>query len=514
MPWRSPLNRRTPRGGFRALLPGVLSAILAVACGGAPDHDGRDLVIRNVTVLPMTSGGGALTNATVVVSDGVIRSVRGVPETGPGEAPAGAAAVPAPIPEGADVIDGTGRVLVPGLFEMHAHTSKTRASALGLYVVHGVTTIRDMGGDHQELLEWRREIRAGERLGPRMRIGGPYLESVANVERMRSTPPEEMIEPVERTRIPVGTPGEADRVVDSLARLPLDFIKIRTVTDRATYLAIGAAADRHGLPLVGHTFGLTPELILEAGQEGIEHFLFPALDSLSRGERMAVWGEFAAAGIRIVPTLVTFTESVFPGRARLEATAADTAGELDPRRVYLSRFLELDWAEQALEADESRLELFRSLWASHLRNLREMHEAGVDVLAGSDVAVIGIYPGSTLHDELALFVDSLGMSPTEALERATRRSAEFLGMADSVGTVEEGKLADLVLLDADPRADIRNTRRVSAVILRGTPYREEDFERIRQQVLLAPDQRVNDWLREPAPGDSAASDSAMGGDGR
>lgn len=497
--------RRARNPGTRSFAALLVAALLAAGCGGDPGGTRSEaVVIRNVTVLPMTAGGGALTEATVVVEGGLIRSVRGTPVAGEEAAP-GPGASGSPLPEDADVIDGTGRYLIPGLFEMHAHTSKTRASALGLYIVHGVTTIRDAGGDHRELLEWRNEIRAGERLGPRMRIAGPYLEAVSNVERMRSTPPAEMIEPVERTRIPVGTPREADRVVDSLARLELDFIKLRTVTDRATYLAIGAATERHGLPLAGHTFGIPPETVLEAGQDAIEHFLFPALDSLSRVARVGLWREFARAGIRVVPTLVTFTESVFPGRARLAALAADSAGELDPRRPWISRYLELDWREQALEADESRDELFRRLWSSHLRNLREMHAAGVDVLAGSDVAVIGIYPGSTLHDELALFVDSLGMPPVEALERATRKPAEFMGLADSVGTVEEGKVADLVLLDGDPRDDIRNTRRISAVILRGTPYREEDFERIRQQVLLAPDQRENDWPREPAPsGDDSA----------
>jgi len=475
----------------------VLGALLAPACAPRPDSGARAVVIRNVTVLPMTPGGEVLTGATVIVEDGRISSVRGTPgATTPGDPGVPAAAPDESIPGSADVIDGTGRYLIPGLFEMHAHTSKTRASALGLYVVHGVTTIRDMGGDHAELLAWRREIREGERLGPRMRIAGPYLESVRNVERMRGTPVADMVEPVERTRIPVGTPAEADRVVDSLARLELDFIKIRTVTDRATYLALGAATERNGLPLVGHTFGIAPETILEAGQDGIAHSLYPTLDSLSGVERMAVWRDFAAAGIRLVPTLVTFA-AVLPGRAGLEAIAADSLGEVDPRRRYVSRYLELDWREQALEADDANQGLFRDLYSSGLRNLREMHEAGVDILPGSDVAVINIFPGWALHDELALFVDSVGMTPTEALVRATRKSAEFLRLADSVGTVEEGKVADLVLLDADPRADIRNTRRISAVILRGTPYREEDLERILQQVLLAPDLRANDWPRAP-----------------
>src|SRR5687768_4083259 len=107
-----------------------------------------------------------------------------------------------------------------------------------------------------------------------------------------------------------------------------------------------------------------------------------------------------------------------------------------------------------------------------------MHEAGVELLIGSDAAVLNIFPGYSLHDEMALFVSELGMTPAEVIERATRRSAKFLGISDQTGTVESGKIADLVLVDANPLDDIRNTRRISAVILRGTLYDNAGIKRI------------------------------------
>jgi len=241
----------------------IFSSLAWAACSPGAERDA--VVIENVTVIA-ADGSAPVSGATVVIRGDRIDTV----------------GVGVPVPEGARVVDGSGRYLIPGLFEMHGHTSKTRASALGLYVANGVTTLRDPGGDHEELLRWRDEIRAGERVGPRMLIAGPYLESRNNVERMRGTPPSEMVEPVERTRIPVGTPDRARAVVDSLAGLELDFLKIRTVQDRATYLAIGEAAEAHGLSLQGHTFGIPPELILEAGQDAVDHFLCPTLDSLSR----------------------------------------------------------------------------------------------------------------------------------------------------------------------------------------------------------------------------------------
>lgn len=130
------------------------------------------------------------------------------------------------------------------------------------------------------------------------------------------------------------------------------------------------------------------------------------------------------------------------------------------------------------------------------RDLREMHEAGMDVLVGSDAAVLNVYPGFSIHDEMALFVSELGMTPVDVLERATSRSARFLRIADSVGSVERGKIADLVLLDANPLHDIRNTRRIAAVVVRGTFYDAKGLRQLLDAVRSAPDRSVDDWGRK------------------
>lgn len=272
---------------------------------------------------------------------------------------------------------------------------------------------------------------------------------------------------------------------------------MRTVADLATYRALNQAADDHGLPLVGHTFGIPAETVLEAGQDGVEHFLFPVLDSVSPAERRDIWRQFAERDVPVVPTLVTFTEGTFVPLDEFRAVVEDSTGAVDPRRRYLSRYLVLDWREQLqeMEGGEEQVALFREIYRSTVRNLREMHEEGVDILAGSDVAVLNVFPGSSLHQELELFVQELGLSPPEALQRATRIPAEFLDLADSVGTIEEGKVADLLLLGADPLADISNTRRIEAVVLRGRVFEGADLERVRASVEEADDRRVNDWRR-------------------
>ena len=440
------------------------------------------IAIRNVTVTP-GSGAPPITNATVLVRGEYIAAI------GP--------SAEMVIPRGARVIDGRGKFLVPGFIEMHAHLSKARASALGLFIANGVTTVRDMGGDHEEVLRWRQEIRSGKRVGPRMLIAGPYLEAARNVERMRRDPPEKRIEPFEKTRIPVGSPADARRIVAELASRGVDFLKIRTVQDEATYLAINEAANAQGIPLVGHVTGIRPEVVLEAGHDGIEHFFYPSLENKSREERMAVWRKFAERRVAIVPTLVALFEGTFPPTDRLRAIMEDDAGKIEPRRAYLSKYLVLDWREQVEESNDQRRQALRRIWDEVIRrDLREMHEAGMDILVGSDIAVLNTYPGFSIHDEMLLFVNELGMTPADVLERATSRSARFLRIADSVGTIERGKVADLVLLDANPLQDIRNTKRIAAVVVRGTLYDAQGLRKLLETVRTAPDRHVDDWGRK------------------
>ena len=440
------------------------------------------IAIRNVTVI-RGDNAAPISDATVLIRDDHIAAVGPSAET--------------VIPPGARVIEGRGKFLVPGFIEMHAHLSKARASALGLFIANGVTTVRDTGGDHEELLRWRSEIRSGKRVGPRMYIAGPYLESARNIERMRRDPPEKRIEPFERTRIAVGSPAEARRVVAELASRELDFLKIRTVQDQATFVALNEAANAHGIPLVGHVTGIPPEVVLEAGHDGVEHSFYPSLENKTREERLAVWRKFAERRVRIVPTLVALFEGTFPPTDRLRAITEDDEGKIEPRRAFISKYLVLDWREQVEESNEPRRQALRKIWEDVVRrDLREMHEAGMDVLVGSDVAVLNIYPGFSIHDEMALFVNELGMTPAEVLERATIRSARFLRIADSVGTIERGKVADLVLLDANPLEDIRNTRRIAAVVVRGAFYDAQGIKQLLEAVRAAPDRRVDDWGRK------------------
>ena len=470
----------------RILFVGICTVLAATLAAGAArvQHDSGTIVaIRDVTVIPVgTTGDRQLENMTVLVSGDRIRAIGPAPEVA--------------IPNGALQIDGRGKFLIPGLIDLHVHLSKTRASAMRLLVANGVTTVRDMGGDSEELTLWRRDIESGKRVGPRIVMAGPYLESTRNIERMRKDPPEARVEPFERTRIGVGSPEEARRTIASVAQRSVDFIKIRTVANPETYVALNEAADAHGIRLVGHVTGLSPQAVLAAGQDGIDHFFYPSVGDDT--ERRALWQEFARRGVPIVPTLSVLTQVVFVPTERLRAIVNDDAGAIEPRRRFISKYLVSDWREQVAETTDERKAAQEKIWNEVIRrDLREMHAAGMEVLVGTDTAVLNIYPGFSLHDEMGRFVTELGIPPFEVLERATRRSAQFLRVGDIVGTIERGKVADLLLLDGNPIADIRNTARIAAVVVRGRVFDREALESLKAEVRSAPDVKADDWGRKP-----------------
>ena len=387
------------------------AAAFAVAPTAAQNPRNRLVAIRDVTVIPVApTGSTRLEHMTVLVDGEFIAAI------GPSSEVA--------IPADAHQIDGDGKFVMPGLIDLHVHLSKARASAMPLLVANGVTSVRDMGGDSEELAEWRTDVHSGRTVGPRIVMAGPILESARNIERMRKDPPSARVEPFERARIPVGSPDEARRTVAALAARQVDFLKIRTIANEETYLALNAAANAHGIPLVGHVTGISPQVVLSAGQDGIDHWFYPSVDA--DGERVALWKEFARRRVPIVPTILVLPAATFTPADRLRAIVNDDAGVVEPRRRFLSKYLVLDWREQASEVSAQRSAALETIWKTIIRrDLREMHAAGMDVLVGTDTAVLNVYPGFSIHDEMALFVSELGMTPSEVLERATRRSAQF-----------------------------------------------------------------------------------------
>ena len=375
-----------------------------------------------------------------------------------------------PIPAGARRIDGMGKYLMPGLWDMHVHTAMPGGrDVLPLYIANGVTGVRDMAGDWATVSTWRDEIRRGSLIGPRMVLSGPYLEGGD----------------VPIPHLLVKTPADAAPAVDSLIALGVDFIKVHGQLTPESYFAIARAARARRIPFAGHvsrTVGAAAAS--DSGQGSIEHSLsipnpcsvaevtelaprFPVQAALGRcdsTDQAVLYAKLKANGTWVVPTLVAQLEvALWPRR---ELPGDSLAGFLpDSLRTYVAGIFPMVDSVPP-DADVNG----RKLFDKRVAVTGALFRAGVGVMTGTDAPLRNSPPGFGLHEEL-LYLTRAGLTPFQALRAATFEPVRFLGMLDSLGTVEAAKVADLVLLSANPLADIRNSSRSEVVMANGRLFR-------------------------------------------
>jgi imidazolonepropionase-like amidohydrolase len=420
----------------------------------------------------MDGGPRTLPDQTVLVRDGRVAWM------GP--------AAQARLPEGVTRVDGRGRFLMPGLAKMHAHvppqqnvTEEQLRDLMFLYVANGVTTIRGMLGAPYQLA-LRDRLARGELLGPQFLVAAPSLNG-------NSAP----------------DPATARRLVAEHKAAGYDLVKLHPGLSRATYDAAVEAARASGITLGGHvSAGVGLARTLEARQGSIDHLdgyveaLIPdslreramagelplgrAIASISgtESELRALAQRTKTAGVWNVPT--AFLWESFFGPVTAEAAAAR------PEMRYVSPLMVRGWTTQKRDraAADAEQEMTPALSARYLqlrrRVLKALADEGAPLLMGTDSPQMFNVPGFALHREVALMAEA-GVPAYTVLESGTRNVAryarEVLGKPDDFGTVAVGKRADLVLLDADPLADVRHLARRAGVMVRGRWLPAEELER-------------------------------------
>jgi imidazolonepropionase-like amidohydrolase len=444
-----------PLGGF--LSPGVVA---------------QGLALTHVAIVD-TSGKSIPFDQTVVIENGRISAVGQTGRVKP--------------PKDAQVIDAHGKFLIPGLWDMHVHIAGLDADPswsgpvlLPLLVANGVTGVRDMGGDLDVLLGWKRAVESGELLGPHIVAAGPFL-----VGGGKKTP----------EQYPVANAEEARAAVRDLKKRGAAFIKIIAVPSKEVFFAVADEARKQNIPFAGHLpFQVSAAEASNAGMRSIEHLLYSAF-SLSfsskedelrqrlvaaeqQGDSVA-WEQIAhqadatysaEKAAVLFQTLKKNGTWVTPTLASLEITSHPEDWNLDdPQLQFIPPGLANQWRESAHDQKMKERAAWLARQASNDGKLTaELHRAGIPLLVGSDSLDPFVFTGDSLHKELAGLVRA-GFTPGEALEAATRGAAQFLGRDRDSGATETGKLADLVLLDANPLEDIASTRKIFAVI-RGGKY--------------------------------------------
>ncbi len=368
-------------------------------------------------------------------------------------------------PQDTEAIDGRGKYLIPGLWDMHVHLSGTTASALPVLVANGVTSVRDMGSRLGEIDDWRTRIAAGVMIGPRILRVGPILNG----------------QKFNELQLVTGNPDETRGVVRALKQVGVDFIKIHRRLPRDSYFALIDEARKLSIPVVGHIpMTVSPEEASNAGQSTIEHTetLFEGTFSAGlKGPLARAIRRFReAGGPKLFATFAKNHTVVDPTLSPWFALI-DDPGFDDPNLRYVAA----SSRRQIKPVAPADLKEMRDTFAEFKEVVRQMHRAGVPLVTGSDIAGARI-PGFTLHRELSLLVEC-GLTPLEALRASTVVPAQLVGKASDLGSVEEGKLADLVLLDANPLDDIQNTQRISAVVIGGKFLRRAELDRLLESAV-------------------------------
>ena len=448
------------------------SVLLAQATTTLP---ARPLVLMHVTVIDVT-GGPSKPDMTVIV---VSNHVAAVGKTGK-----------VPIPKNAQVVEASGRFLIPGLWDMHVHalTYNKYEYAFPLFIANGVTGIREMGSNLsiEDVNKIRQDVLSGNLLGPRFGALTYKVFDGAGTQGIIA--------------IGVATPDEGRQLVRTYKQSGADFIKPYNLLSREVYLAILDEAKKQKIPVEGHTpFSMTAAEVSDLGQLVIEHNFGVLLSCSSNEEELRkqtlskavpwlqteakaaatydsrkakkLFEQFARNGTWSCPTV--FFQKMYPldgdNRAALAAQ-------------YIPKSLLDTWRTAYEKAQRNSLPQYRKLRYEMLsRIIVEMYRAGVGILAGTDTGVFYAVPGFSLHDELEELVKA-GLSPIEALRTSTLNPATFLHKEKEFGTVTKGKLADLVLLDADPLKDISNTRKINAVVVNGRYLSREVLDRMLSDV--------------------------------
>lgn len=390
-------------------------------------------------------------------------------------------------PSNAQVIDASGKFLIPGLWDMHIHWYDK--GYLPLFIANGVTGVRVMWGipmHHQ----WRKDIESGRLLGPRMYIASPIVDGP---------------KPFWHGSMAVANAAQGREAVIKVKQDGADFVKVYSYLPRDAYFAIADEAKKEGIPFEGHVpIAVSAEEASDAGQKSIEHMtgILPACSS----KEAELLKETQADFTEILASDKPITELRSPRSGERQRTALETFSQQKADALFAELKKNHTWQCPTLTVLRSFVSIYDPTFTNDLRlkympreiraswdptkdvrlknrNPQEMetqkkiYEKNVELvgamqralIAGTDVLNPYCFPGFSLHDELGLLVHA-GLTPMQALQAAASNAARFMGRENDLGTIETGKLADLVLLDANPLDDIANTRKIDAVVYGGRLY--------------------------------------------
>jgi hypothetical protein len=442
----------------------VVAIGLFISSSSCTKAEKADIAVQNVTIIDAT-GASERPGMTVLIAGNRILKISRTQKI--------------KLAKDVRIVDGSGRYLIPGLWDMHIHPYEGKdirwKQFMALFIANGITNVRVMFG-LPKFHQWREEISSGQLIGPRMIIASPRPPEFTSAEQGR-------------------------QFVQKSKNEGADFMKILSDDlPRDVYYAIADEAQKQGIPFAGHVpYAVSASEASDAGQLSLEHKYAVSIPCDEREETIRkklmdidsfrdrvkaladiryddqrakeLFSRLVANRTFLCPTLVVWNDPAYRDKAEM----AD-----DPRLAFCPSELR-NWFKNMGDRliDDEVVAGLRRICSGSRELVGAVNRAGVKILAGTDSGSVPfVLQGFSLHDELQLLVES-GLSPMEALQTATKNAAECAGRQDSLGTVEEGKIADLILLEGNPLSSIANTKKISSVFFNG-----QYFDRLKLDAIL------------------------------
>lgn len=456
----------------------TLLSILITSCNSPQEQ--TDLLITNATILDIESG-EELSGKMIAISADTIQAVLDMEESGKFSA--------------SKTLDAKNKFVMPGLWDMHVHFRggdtlvAENKDLLPLFLAHGVTTVRDAGGDiSMEVLQWREQINKKELTGPTIFTSGPKLDGP---------------DPAWPGSIAVANPGEIPAALDSLEQLEVDYVKMYDGSmSREVFYGIIAAAEERGFQTTGH-MPMSANILegVDLGLDGSEHLYYimkacsPKADSLTlhnpgygmMDEIIATYDPELAKAVfkKLEENQVYITPTLHIGKTLSDILEVDHSN--DSLLPYIGAGIKDTYQRRIISAKRAKASgssMREKMEQKSMEMIKPMYDSGVPLLAGSDCGPFNsfVYPGESLHRELERLV-AAGLDPVEALKTSVINGPAFFGLQKDYGSIEKGKQADILILDKNPFDNIENVKHVSTVLHKGSILGQEKLQEMMQAVI-------------------------------
>ena len=477
---------------MRLLILFMLSVLIACA----PKKAFEDAIyIENITVIDPLDG--TKEGQTVVIKEGKIHKI--------------APSAELKLSSDNTIIDGTGKFLMPGLWDAHVHFAYMEEIAprmFDLFMLYGITSVRDTGGRIELVTDYKQQSLNNPTKAPRVKIAGPLLDGMPNVYDGSDPghPP---------LSVGLKTVEDVNNKIDELNEAGVDLLKAYEMLTPDQFVAVMKKAKELGLKVTGHV-PLSMDVISASngGLNSMEHLRNVELSCASNAEellaqrRKMLENDKDLSGSELRSSMheaqrETAVNNFSEEKAKevIETLARNRTWQIPTLALNTLRaelFMRQPWWSESIQylpdttasrwqsiVDRmagSEVPAFQQTYAAWMfKMVGQMHEAGVEFMAGTDTPIGFQTPGISLHNELAMLVKA-GFTPLGAIKSATYNPAFYFGMQDELGSVKEGMWADLLILNADPLKDIENTRQIDAVIKQGEYYNQEALDKIRERL--------------------------------